>query len=596
MTKLGLPVNEGSLGLVSRIQLAELQLVARPRAAPTAPRARRSRPRPVRGRRLGPRRAHRRRLTTPGYMSRQSRRRTSTRRTGCSSTSAPSATSTSSCSTRAATRAPPTGRSRTSRSTSPSRPARPPRTAHHDHDRHRPADPARARHATRCRSSRAPSPRPRRSPARACTSPASATTRRRSTASRSPTRAQPGHHEPAALGRVRHLRRHEPRARRRQHARRRARQRHDERLPAGQPGGRPHVGLQEVHEHPAARRHADRAGRRGRDDVTVSSVTGYGVGDTVNVDTGGEALESRKVTAVGTARGRHRLTLTEPLAARTRRRAVSGSGGDAAGDGGHAAPDRPARAHLRRRHQDTIVTDRDWRTARGPTITDNWYAGTDYDARRVQPGWNEPGADLTRPRGVNGEPTGWSPASIASPPTLDTKLVWREAPPVRVHEDVRPVTVTQPQAGTWVFDLGQNLAGIPPEARRHGPRGHRDQDAPGRDPERQRHGQHRLVRLPGDLQHLHDRRRPGRRDVRAAVRLPRLPVRAGHRPAGDYVPTADTITALQTNADVPAGGTLRPPTSWSTPSTACRSTRSAPTCSRSSPTARTARSSAGSRT
>ena len=112
--------------------------------------------------------------------------------------------------------------------------------------------------------------------------------------------------------------------------------------------------------------------------------------------------------------------------------------------------------------QETIVSDRDWRTARGPTVTDNWYAGTDYDARRVQRGWDEPGADLTTAaRRINGEPTGWSPAVIAPPPSLKTALVAREAPPVRVLDELRPVAVTQPRAGTWVFDFGQNQAGIP---------------------------------------------------------------------------------------------------------------------------------------
>ena len=45
-----------------------------------------------------------------------------------------------------------------------------------------------------------------------------------------------------------------------------------------------------------------RAGRRaGATTVTLDAVTGYAVGDTVNVDTGdgGDRLESRHVTAVG---------------------------------------------------------------------------------------------------------------------------------------------------------------------------------------------------------------------------------------------------------------------------------------------------------
>ena len=31
---------------------------------------------------------------------------------------------------------------------------------------------------------------------------------------------------------------------------------------------------------------------------------------------------------------------------------------------------------------ETIVTNRDWRAAFGPSVTDHWFGGTDYDARR----------------------------------------------------------------------------------------------------------------------------------------------------------------------------------------------------------------------
>ena len=31
---------------------------------------------------------------------------------------------------------------------------------------------------------------------------------------------------------------------------------------------------------------------------------------------------------------------------------------------------------------DTVVTNRDWRAAFGPMVTDHWFGGTDYDARR----------------------------------------------------------------------------------------------------------------------------------------------------------------------------------------------------------------------
>src|SRR5262249_3150156 len=90
----------------------------------------------------------------------------------------------------------------------------------------------------------------------------------------------------------------------------------------------------------------------------------------------------------------------------------------------------------------------------GPTITDNWYAGTDFDARQVHAGWDEPGADLS-------DAKGWEAASITSPPSLDTKLVWREAPPVRVQKTFTPVTIKHVGSGSWAFDLGQNFAGMP---------------------------------------------------------------------------------------------------------------------------------------
>ena len=203
----------------------------------------------------------------------------------------------------------------------------------------------------------------------------------------------------------------------------------------------------------------------GATNVKVSSVAGYSVGATINVDIGAEALESREIAAVGTAgAGGTGITLTEPLAAAHASGASVSGSGPATQPGIAVTPRMIARLELTYADgtQESIVSDRQWRTARGPTVTDNWYAGTDYDARRVQRGWNEPGADLTTAaRRVNGEPTGWSPAVIAPAPSLKTALVAREAPPVRVLDELRPVAVTQPRAGTWVFDFGQNQAGIP---------------------------------------------------------------------------------------------------------------------------------------
>ncbi len=111
---------------------------------------------------------------------------------------------------------------------------------------------------------------------------------------------------------------------------------------------------------------------------------------------------------------------------------------------------------------DTIVSDRNWGTALGPTVTSMWYAGTDYDARREQPGWDAPGADLSAAATRrNGSPTGWIAAGIAPAPNLATQLIWHQGPPVEIVRTFTPISVTQPVTGTWVFDFGQNFAGWP---------------------------------------------------------------------------------------------------------------------------------------
>lgn len=100
-----------------------------------------------------------------------------------------------------------------------------------------------------------------------------------------------------------------------------------------------------------------------------------------------------------------------------------------------------------------LVTDRSWNTTLGPLVSDAWYSGSDFDARRETVGWDQPG--------VQPEPSEWIRAGIAPPPNLATKLVARAAEPVKVQEHFTPVSVTNPFNGTWVFDLGQNIAGWP---------------------------------------------------------------------------------------------------------------------------------------
>ncbi|MEU8664280.1 family 78 glycoside hydrolase catalytic domain, partial [Actinoplanes philippinensis] len=201
--------------------------------------------------------------------------------------------------------------------------------------------------------------------------------------------------------------------------------------------------------------------------VTVSSVTGYHVGGTVNVDTGdgGDDLESRVITAIGT----DSISFTPALdRAHPAGATVTGSGNNVAASdasaGAAVTPRLIARLEVSYTHgpETVIVSDREWRAALGPLVTDAWYAGSDFDARREQPGWDRPGSDLSAAaQRRDGSPAGWIAAGIAPPPNLATRLVGRTAPPVRIADRFTPVGITHPVPGTWVFDFGQNIVGFP---------------------------------------------------------------------------------------------------------------------------------------
>ncbi|MET7750584.1 family 78 glycoside hydrolase catalytic domain [Micromonospora sp. NPDC005367] len=206
--------------------------------------------------------------------------------------------------------------------------------------------------------------------------------------------------------------------------------------------------------------------------VQVTNVANYHVGGSINIDTGdgGDRLESRTITAIGTAGPTGTgIAFTPGLAGPHAAGAlVTGSGNNIAATdasaGAAVTPRLIARLEISYAGGATevIVSDRSWRTALGPLVTDAWYSGADHDARREQPGWDGPGADLSpTAKRRDGTNTGWIDAGIAPPPNLATKLVARAAEPVKVVERFTPLSVRNPAPGTWVFDFGQNFVGWP---------------------------------------------------------------------------------------------------------------------------------------
>jgi alpha-L-rhamnosidase len=206
--------------------------------------------------------------------------------------------------------------------------------------------------------------------------------------------------------------------------------------------------------------------------VKVDNVANYHIGGNINIDIGdgGDGLESRTITAIGTAGvDGTGITFTPGLSKpHLAGAAVTGSGNNIAATdpsaGAAVTPRLIARLEISYTNgsTDVVVSDRSWRTALGALVTDAWYSGADYDARREQVGWDSPGADLsgTATR-RDGSATPWVDAGIAPPPNLATKLVARTAPPVKVVERFSPVSITNPVPGTWVFDFGQNIVGWP---------------------------------------------------------------------------------------------------------------------------------------
>ncbi len=122
--------------------------------------------------------------------------------------------------------------------------------------------------------------------------------------------------------------------------------------------------------------------------------------------------------------------------------------------------------------RETVVTDGTWQvTADGPRREADLIMGEAYDARREIVDW-------AMPRGGRG--WAWAPA-IRAEENADAKATFYDAlgarpvtvgfrrparmqsyaaPPIRVTGELPARTMSEPQPGVYVYDLGQNIAGI----------------------------------------------------------------------------------------------------------------------------------------
>ncbi|MFA6241677.1 MAG: family 78 glycoside hydrolase catalytic domain [Candidatus Hydrogenedentales bacterium] len=95
-----------------------------------------------------------------------------------------------------------------------------------------------------------------------------------------------------------------------------------------------------------------------------------------------------------------------------------------------------------------IVSDESWKlTTDGPIRANNEYDGEVYDARMELPGWDKSGFDDTK----------WQTPQLVQKPGEVMSAQMSE--PIRVNAVLHPIAMTNPQPGTYVFDMGQNMVG-----------------------------------------------------------------------------------------------------------------------------------------
>ena len=97
---------------------------------------------------------------------------------------------------------------------------------------------------------------------------------------------------------------------------------------------------------------------------------------------------------------------------------------------------------------ENIVSDESWKlTADGPIIENNEYDGEVYDARKELKGWCSTGYN----------DSAWINAEIVEKASEHLSSEMNE--PIRVTGTIKPLEVTNPKPGMYIYDMGQNMVG-----------------------------------------------------------------------------------------------------------------------------------------
>jgi alpha-L-rhamnosidase len=95
-----------------------------------------------------------------------------------------------------------------------------------------------------------------------------------------------------------------------------------------------------------------------------------------------------------------------------------------------------------------VVSDETWKvTANGPIRTNNEYDGEEYDATKEFGGWNMAGFNDSK----------WLKAELVEAPGGHVEAQMNEN--MKVMETLKPLSIKEPKPGTYILDMGQNMAG-----------------------------------------------------------------------------------------------------------------------------------------
>jgi alpha-L-rhamnosidase len=95
-----------------------------------------------------------------------------------------------------------------------------------------------------------------------------------------------------------------------------------------------------------------------------------------------------------------------------------------------------------------ISTGKDWKTTLSPVIFNSIYTAEHVDARREIPGWSEPGY----------RDTAWNSVILRAAPA--PLIVGQSMHPIRATKAIPTVSVRRFSDTSYLFDIGQNIAGV----------------------------------------------------------------------------------------------------------------------------------------